>query len=44
LIAELEVIVHSIETDLKAGRATDSECANELHRLRLRAELLFRNL
>lgn len=44
LMAELEVIVRSIEADLEAGRATDRESANRLHRLRLRAEELFRDV
>jgi len=44
LIAELELIVRSIEADLEAGRATDRESANRLHRLRLRAEELFRDV
>lgn len=41
LMAELESIVGRLESDLREGRGAAPGCADDLHRLRLRAERLF---
>jgi hypothetical protein len=41
LMAELDSIVGRLESDLRDGRAADLRCADDLHRLRVRAECFF---